>query len=47
LFGVVIGGEMFDLIPPVFTDRFEIITNMMLLMVGLFLGGKLSGDFLT
>ena len=47
LFGVVIGGEMLDLIPPVFADRFEIITNMTLLMVGFLLGGKLSGDFLT
>ena len=47
LFGVVIGREMFDLIPPVFADRFEIITNMTLLMVGFLLGGKLSGDFLT
>jgi Kef-type K+ transport system membrane component KefB len=46
LFGVVIGKEMFDLIPSVFSDRFEIITNMTLLMVGFLLGGKLSGDFL-
>ena len=47
LFGVIIGSEVFDLIPPVFADRFEIITNMTLLMVGFLLGGKLSGDFLT
>ena len=46
IFGVVIGREMFDLIPQVFTDRFEIITNMALLMVGFLLGGKLTGDFL-
>lgn len=46
IFGVVIGKEMFDLIPTVFADRFEIIANMTLLMVGFLLGGKLSGDFL-
>ena len=46
LFGVLIGKEVFDLIPPVFTDRFEIITNMALLMVGFLLGGKLTADFL-
>jgi len=47
LFGVVIGQEIFDLIPPVFTDRFEIIANMALLMVGFLLGGKLTADFLS
>jgi len=46
LFGVVIGGEMLDLIPRVFTDRFEIIANMALLMVGFLLGGKLTAGFL-
>lgn len=47
LFGVLIGKEMFDLIPPVFTDRFDIIANMALLMVGFLLGGKLTADFLS
>jgi len=47
LFGVVIGQEMFNLIPPVFTDRFDIIANMALLMVGFLLGGKLTADFLS
>lgn len=46
LFGVAIGGEMLDLIPRVFTDRFEIIANMALLMVGFLLGGKLTTGFL-
>lgn len=46
LFGVLIGKEALDLIPQVFTDRFEIIANMALLMVGFLLGGKLTADFL-
>jgi Kef-type K+ transport system membrane component KefB len=46
LFGVVIGSEGLGLIPQVFTDRFEIITNMALLMVGFLLGGKLTAEFL-
>ena len=33
IFGVVIGREMFDLIPQVFTDRFEIITNLSLIHI--------------
>ena len=46
LFGIIIGKEMLDIIPPVFFDRFEIITNMALLMVGFLLGGKLTRDSL-
>ncbi|PVV11163.1 MAG: sodium:proton antiporter [gamma proteobacterium symbiont of Ctena orbiculata] len=46
LFGVVIGKQMLDLIPQFFIDRFEIISNMTLLMVGFLLGGKLTADFL-
>ena len=46
VFGAVIGREMFDLIPQVFADRFEIIANMALLMVGFLLGGKLTAEFL-
>jgi len=45
-FGIIIGKEMLDIIPPVFFDRFEIITNMALLMVGFLLGGKLTLDSL-
>jgi Kef-type K+ transport system membrane component KefB len=46
LFGVVIGRQMLDLIPPIFTDHFELIANMTLLMVGFLLGGKLTAGFL-
>jgi Kef-type K+ transport system membrane component KefB len=46
LFGVVIGNQMLDLIPPMFTDHFELIANMTLLMVGFLLGGKLTAGFL-
>ncbi len=46
LFGVAIGGEFFDLIPRLFTDRFELIADMTLLMVGFLLGGKLTPDSL-
>ena len=44
LFGMVIGGELLDIIPPVITDRFEIIADMTLLMVGFLIGGKLGSD---
>ena len=46
IFGVFIGNELLDLIPPVFTNRFDIIANMALLMVGFLLGGKLTVDFI-
>ena len=46
LFGIVIGDEALGLIPPVFTERFDIIANMALLMVGFLLGGKLNKEFL-
>jgi Kef-type K+ transport system membrane component KefB len=46
LFGVVIGEQMLDLIPTLFTDRFDVIANMALLMVGFLLGGKLTASFL-
>ena len=44
LFGMLIGPEMLDLIPAVVTDRFELIANTALLMVGFLLGGRLSRD---
>lgn len=46
LFGMAIGREGFDLIPALFTDRFEIIADMTLLMVGFLIGGKLTGKSL-
>ncbi|ALP52040.1 sodium:proton antiporter [Candidatus Tenderia electrophaga] len=42
IFGIVIGEEGFDLIPEFFSARFEIITNMTLLMVGFLMGGMLT-----
>lgn len=42
LFGAVIGPEILDIIPAVFINRFEIIADMTLLMVGFLLGGKLT-----
>lgn len=44
IFGAIIGKEMFDLIPQVFSNRFEIISDMTLLMVGFLLGGKLTKE---
>jgi len=44
IFGVIIGKDLLDIIPAVFSDRFEIIADMALLMVGFLLGGKLTAD---
>lgn len=46
IFGIVIGRDMLNIIPPVFIDRFEIIADMALLMVGFLLGGRLTMDTL-
>jgi len=42
LFGAIIGEDLLDLIPPIMVDRFGIIAEMTLLMVGFLLGGKLT-----
>lgn len=42
LFGMLIGDQVLGLIPSLFTERFEIISNMALLMVGFLLGGRLT-----
>lgn len=42
LFGVAIGDEFLDLVPRLFTDRFELVADITLLMVGFLLGGKLT-----
>jgi Kef-type K+ transport system membrane component KefB len=42
VFGAIIGEASLDLIPPLFGDRFEIIADITLLMVGFLLGGKLT-----
>jgi Kef-type K+ transport system membrane component KefB len=46
VFGAVIGPDMLDVIPAVFSERFEIIANMALLMVGFLLGGRLTFESL-
>ena len=40
--GIIIGKGGLDIIPQLFSDRFEIIAVMTLLMVGFLLGGKLT-----
>jgi Kef-type K+ transport system membrane component KefB len=47
IFGVIIGKDLLDIIPSVFSDRFEIIADMALLMVGFLLGGKLTVGVLS
>ncbi len=47
IFGVIIGKDLLDIIPSVFSDRFEIIADMALLMVGFLLGGKLTAGALS
>lgn len=44
IFGAFIGKEVLDIIPTVFSDRFDLIANVALLMVGFLLGGKLTRD---
>ena len=46
ILGVVIGKEGLDIIPTVFSDRFDIIAVIALLMVGFLLGGRLTIDYL-
>ena len=46
ILGVVIGKEMLDIIPPIFSERFDIIAVIALLMVGFLLGGRLTIDSL-
>lgn len=42
IFGAAIGKQGLDLIPHIFEDRFDLIADMTLLMVGFLLGGKLT-----
>jgi len=46
IFGVLIGQQGLNLIPPLFADNFEIIADMALLMIGFLLGGKLTKNSL-
>ena len=43
IFGVLIGKWGLDIIPTLFTDHFELIAEIALLIVGFLLGGKLTG----
>jgi Kef-type K+ transport system membrane component KefB len=44
--GIAFGNEGLGIIPPVISDKFGIIAEMALLMVGFLLGGKLTRDSL-
>lgn len=44
--GVIFGKDVLDLIPSVLTDKFEIVTNIALTMIGFLLGGKLTRESL-
>lgn len=46
IFGIIIGDSVFALIPQFITKNFEIIADMVLLMVGFLIGGKLNIEFL-
>ena len=46
IFGILIGGDGLDIIPAIFSDRFDLIADITLLMVGFLLGGKLTRDSL-
>ena len=46
IFGVLIGEEVFDLVPSLFVDHFDLIADMTLIMVGFLLGGKLTKEAL-
>ncbi|MCP4392043.1 MAG: cation:proton antiporter, partial [Gammaproteobacteria bacterium] len=46
IFGAIIGESLLDLIPDLFTRRFELIADITLLMVGFLLGGKLTASSL-
>jgi Kef-type K+ transport system membrane component KefB len=46
IFGIIIGSEVLDIVPSIFIEKFDIIANMALLMVGFLLGGKLTLNYL-
>jgi Kef-type K+ transport system membrane component KefB len=46
IFGILIGKDVLDIIPTIFSDRFDLITDITLLMVGFLLGGRLTQDSL-
>lgn len=42
LLGVVVGQELLDIIPSVIINKFELVADVALLMIGFLLGGKLT-----
>ena len=42
MFGAIIGADALNLVPRLFVDRFQLIAELTLLMVGFLLGGKLT-----
>lgn len=42
IFGIIVGDEVLGIIPVSVSSRFELITDMALLMIGFLLGGKLT-----
>jgi len=42
VFGIVIGEEMLDIVPDIVSERFELVADVALLMVGFLLGEKLT-----
>jgi len=46
IFGVVIGEQVLNIVPDIFADKFELIADIALLMVGFLLGGRLKINML-
>ena len=46
IFGILVGDEVLGMIPANVTSRFELITNMALMMIGFLLGGRLTATSL-
>lgn len=42
LFGVVVGGDCLDLVPPLFSEHFDVVADITLVMIGFLIGGKLT-----
>jgi len=42
VFGIIVGDEVLGMIPDSLSNRFDLITDMALLMIGFLLGGRLS-----
>ena len=42
LFGVALGESGLDLVPPMFSEHFDVVADMTLVMIGFLIGGKLT-----